>query len=626
VKPAAQTPAFRALLEILRRHAGLVFPPGRQEVAAAAIRRAMEGAGVADAEAYHRLVAGDRGALDALLAEATVGETYFFRDAEQWEVARQAIREVAGRRGPGHVLRAWSAACSTGEEAYTLAIVCRELGLRRQILGTDISEPRLAVARAGRYGRWSLRDVPPATVGAWFARKGAIFELDPSLRTGVSFRALNLAAGDYPSVASGVWEMDVVFCRNVLIYFDAHAVAYAARRLVESLAPGGWLFTGASDPPISDHADCEVMVTAAGLAYRRPLERGAWSPGPSPSPFPELPQPTAWPARPNPSAAFPSSAAPLDRGPAAGSPSAGSGSGSGGLGWDSTASTSAGSTSAGSAWGGSGSARSTSEGASQSGSTPAGSAWGGSGSDSVASTSTGSASAGAPGGGATRTADARDGVPSIRAVDGTASTGTVAGSLPSGDGRRGVDETDRSREMGSDADRVAREGVAGLEEVERRYERRDYAGAAEAARRRLAGGADEARAWELLVRALANRGALDEAEAACAEALDRHRGSAALYHLRGVLLDEGGRHAEAAAAARQALYLDPDLTVAWLLLASAATRLGSADAARRALRNAERLLSALAPGAAVPGADGETAGHLLRGVRMRAALLPGGGA
>ena len=582
MKPAAQAPAFRALLEILRRHAGLVFPPGRQEVAAAAIRRAMEGAGVADAEAYHRLVAGDRGALDALLAEATVGETYFFRDAEQWEVARQAIREVIGRRGPGHVLRAWSAACSTGEEAYTLAMVCRELGVRREILGTDLSEPRLAVARAGRYGRWSLRDVPPATVDAWFSRKGAVFEVDPSLRAGMSFRALNLAAGDYPSVASGVWEMDVVFCRNVLIYFDAHAVAYAARRLVESLAPGGWLFTGASDPPIADHADCEVMVTTAGLAYRRPLERGAWSPGPRPSPFPELPQPTAWPARPNPSAA----------------PSTWAGSGLASTGSDSTAAT------------GLTSVASTSTASTSTGSTSPG------------STAAGSSSFD----GATRAADARDGGAPIRAVDGTASTETVARSLPGGGGRRGVDETDRSRAMGWDADRKAGEGIAGLEEVERRYEKRDYAGAAEAARRRLAGGADEARAWELLVRALANRGALGEAEAACAEALDRHRGSAALYHLRGVLMDEGGRHAEAAAAARQALYLDPDLTVAWLLLASAATRLASADAARRALRNAERLLSAMAPGAPVPGADGETAGHLLRGVRMRAALLPGGGA
>jgi Flp pilus assembly protein TadD len=132
--------------------------------------------------------------------------------------------------------------------------------------------------------------------------------------------------------------------------------------------------------------------------------------------------------------------------------------------------------------------------------------------------------------------------------------------------------------------------------------------------------------WVLLVRALANRGDLRAAGQACAAALDRHRTCAELAYLHAVLLGEAGRHAAAAGAARRALYLDRTLAVAHLALGAALARLGDARGARRALRNAERLLAELPPGAVVPASDGEPAARLAAIARAQLGLLRGAAA
>ncbi|HEU4451408.1 MAG TPA: CheR family methyltransferase, partial [Longimicrobium sp.] len=422
---------------------------------------------------------------------------------EQWEVVRrEAIPELVRLRA-GRPLRAWSAACSTGEEAYTLAIVCQEEGIGaagRSILGTDVSHPRLAAARAARYRRWALRDVPASVVAAYFTRRDDRWELKPALREGVAFRALNLVEDDWPSLTSGVREMDLVLCRNVLIYMDAPSVRRVAERLVATLSDGGWLFVGPSDPPLADFVECEVVVTPAGLAYRK-HRRGTrfLSPRPAESTVvsrdPHLP--IAKPA--------PSPRAPIH--------------------------------------------------------------------------------------------DAR---PSVVSPDPVAPHPVTADrAIGKGDG---------------DAD------------AERLYAARDYERAAAAAAARIARGNADEGTWIVRVRALANRGRLVEAEAACAVALERHRSSAELHDVHALLLAAAGRAREAAAALRQALYLDPSLIVAHVRMADVQGRLGSADAARRSLRNAESLLAALPAGAVVPSSDGMPAAHLLRTVRARLAMLTEGAA
>ncbi|MGH7820351.1 MAG: CheR family methyltransferase [Candidatus Binatia bacterium] len=265
-------PGFEAVARLLGARTGLAFAPNRCAEAEVGIRRAMTRGQVADVGCYLRLLESGDLALDDLIAEMTVGETYFFRQPEQFGLIRSdVIPDVLRRRGHDHRLRVWSAGCASGEEAYTVAILMEEaaLGGRAHILGTDISRPALARARNGSYGRWSLRGLDDVVIQRYFRRAGDRWLLDERIRTRVAFEFLNIALDAYPSLATGAWGMDLILCRNVLIYFDRETVRRVAARLHGTLADGGWLVTGPSDPPLGDDAPYETVVTRAGVFYRK---------------------------------------------------------------------------------------------------------------------------------------------------------------------------------------------------------------------------------------------------------------------------------------------------------------------------------------------------------------------
>lgn len=472
---------LEAASELVRRKTGLVFSETRRSGFQAAFARTMQRAGAAEPERYLHELEFDPTLLDDLVAEITVGETYFFREPRQFQVIRNTIvPDLLGTAGRDQRLRIWSAGCATGEEPYTIAIVLGEMGLESvgHIVATDLSRVALARAAQARYSRWSLRGMPEQQVQAYFDRNGERFSLRSPLREAVDFRYLNLAEDSCPSPATGVWGMDLILCRNVLIYFDAETVARVARRLMDSLSKGGWLLLGASDPPLARLVPCAVVVTEAGLAYRHAQSASTAS------------EPTAV------------------------------------------------------AW------------------SPA--------------------------------------IPR-RATEPEPDVSLLASSSP----RPLLPEA----QAGDDA-----------MEATRCYAERDYGRAASVAERAVLRDPEAAAVWIVWVRALANRGDLPAAGRACAAAIDRHRTVAELVYLHAVLLGEAGQHAAAAAAARQALYLDAGLAVAHLTLAGALTRLGEIEGARRAFRNAERLLVALSPDAPVPASDGEPAARLLEMVRVQMRL------
>jgi chemotaxis protein methyltransferase CheR len=266
-------PAYEAVAGLVGARTGLSFPPQRREGAEQGVRRAMARAGVADADRYRALLERDDQALDDLIAELTVGETYFFREPAQFEFIRnRVLPDLAARHGPGHSVRAWSAGCASGEEAYSLAILFAEAGLadRAYLLATDISRAALARARQAAYGDWSLRGPGAAAATPYLSRRGKRHVLHDGIRRAVIFNYLNLALDVYPSFASGTWGLDLILCRNVLIYFDEETVRAVARRLFASLAPGGWLITASSDPPLTGAAPYETVVTEEGVFWRRP--------------------------------------------------------------------------------------------------------------------------------------------------------------------------------------------------------------------------------------------------------------------------------------------------------------------------------------------------------------------
>ena len=262
-------PAFVRIAELAHLFAGLVFPPNRQPSAEAGMRRAMGVLRVSEPASLLRAFETPGAVRDAVLAELTVGESYFFRDRAQLELLITDILPTRGATaGPARPLRVWSAGCASGEEPYTIAIMLREQGWLHgaHILATDIALPRLAAARRGRYTRWALRGVSEERIGQWFKRGGSFYDLVPVIRGAVEFRAFNLVVDEYPNADE---RFDLILCRNVMIYFDLPTVAHIAAGLLASLAPDGWLVLGASDPPLAHLVACESIMTPAGIAYRR---------------------------------------------------------------------------------------------------------------------------------------------------------------------------------------------------------------------------------------------------------------------------------------------------------------------------------------------------------------------
>jgi chemotaxis protein methyltransferase CheR len=298
-------PAFETLARLLALRTGLVFPDDRRPGVELGIRRAMERAGVDDPRSYCDRLERDAGLFDDLVGELTIGETYFFREPGHFQFLRQTILPALRRRwGDAHIVRAWSAGCSSGEEAYSLAMVCAEEGLadRAYVLGTDVSPAALAKARRGSYGPWSLRGEGAAAALPHLDRHGRHFIVREPIRRRVIFEPLNLALDIYPSLANGTWGLDLIFCRNVLIYFDRETVRAVATRLHAALGNEGWLITASSDPPLSDAAPYETVVTDQGIFYRKttpaPAVLSPWPVGPPPESEKEnaiFPTPSATP-------------------------------------------------------------------------------------------------------------------------------------------------------------------------------------------------------------------------------------------------------------------------------------------------------------------------------------------
>jgi chemotaxis protein methyltransferase CheR len=208
-----------------------------------------------------RVLRRDRDAVEALVEHAVVLETCFMRHPEQIAaLAQHAFR----RPGP---LSIWSAGCATGEEPYTIAIALLEAGRGAagdRILATDVSERALAAARAGSYGAWSLRRLPPPVVERWFSgdRERRVV---PAVRGLVDFRRHNLLAEPPPGA-----PFDVVLCRNVLIYFEPSVAAEVFYRLVGALRPDGLLLVGPVELPLAAAIALEWVDEGGATLLRRP--------------------------------------------------------------------------------------------------------------------------------------------------------------------------------------------------------------------------------------------------------------------------------------------------------------------------------------------------------------------
>ena len=279
--------SLAAISELVRRRAGLVFSEARRTSLKIGVDRAFERSGLEDQSAWLERLRKDPDLLDDLLIELTVGETFFFRDPQHFDRLRdEALPELLAQRDPGHVLKFWSAGCATGEEPWSMAMLLADLGLlgRASVLGTDISRLSLSRAERGVYRPWSLRGDGRPRALRHLQGDGDRYEVPARLRDRVRFEYLNLAGPGWPSFGTGAFGLDVIFCRNVLIYFGPDTIHEVLSRFAQALLPGGWLVLGPSDPLATDHPDLETLMRPEGLFYRRRSgEAQAVAPAPRPA-------------------------------------------------------------------------------------------------------------------------------------------------------------------------------------------------------------------------------------------------------------------------------------------------------------------------------------------------------
>lgn len=210
--------------------------------------------------------------LASLATELTVTETYFFRNIDQIKAfAAMALPERLQANPAGVPVRILSAGCASGEEPYSLAMAaCERLGQgsdQLSITALDINPAMLAKAARARYTQWSLREIPEALKSRWFHSDGELFALDESIRRMVRFEARNLADdGDDCWLPA---SYDIVFCRNVLMYFTPANMAAAIERIATALVPGGYLFLGHAETLRGVSNDFHLCHTHDTFYYQR---------------------------------------------------------------------------------------------------------------------------------------------------------------------------------------------------------------------------------------------------------------------------------------------------------------------------------------------------------------------
>ena len=267
---------FRRLCHLIYKHCGLDFDERRRDFVYHRVNRRLGPTRCADAHDYLTFIQGadQTEEMQTLCESLTTNETYFFREYPQLtSFADHILPELceAKRRRGEFILNLWSAACSTGEEPYTLAIIlaeCQEDFPRWniQINGTDISKEVLRKARLAVYEGRSLQYIPQPYLLKHFERQGEGWKVRDQTRRLVKLDHVNFQDGARMSRFGG---MDFVFCRNVLIYFDKAMRRQVIERLHRSMLPGGFLFVGHSET-LSDHLDLFDQVRHGGiLQYRK---------------------------------------------------------------------------------------------------------------------------------------------------------------------------------------------------------------------------------------------------------------------------------------------------------------------------------------------------------------------
>jgi chemotaxis protein methyltransferase CheR len=269
------TSDFDYIAQLVRDRSAIVLEPGKEYLVHSRLLPVARQAGLEDISALvAKLRRGDLALTTQVVEAMTTNETSFFRDVHPFETLRNdIIPELLEKRALTRTLRIWSAAASTGQEAYTIAMTLREhfpqlMTWNVSILGTDLSTEVLEKAREGRYAQLEVnRGLPAPMLVRYFDRAGPAWKVKPELQRMVEFRSFNLVKPWAPMP-----RMDIVFLRNVLIYFDNDTKRDVLSRARAVMAPDGYLFLGAAETTLQFDGMFERVPRARANCYRQVQE------------------------------------------------------------------------------------------------------------------------------------------------------------------------------------------------------------------------------------------------------------------------------------------------------------------------------------------------------------------
>jgi chemotaxis protein methyltransferase CheR len=268
---------FQRFREFFYRKSGIQFEPSKRYFVDKRLAERIRATGCTGFRDYFAMLRFEAAGREwqALVNEMTVNETYFMREDYQFECLVQSmLPELAARKRPGEPLRIWVMPSSSGEEAYTIAMFLLERwpDLAKwdvEIVSSDIDTRILQQAQAGLYSARAVQHVPAAWMQKYFTREGDNWRISKDLRDAVAFTRVNLS--DAAEVAA-YRDYDVVFCRNLLIYFDDASRRQAAEAFFDVLRPGGFICLGHSESMSRISSLFRIRKFPQAIVYQKPLQ------------------------------------------------------------------------------------------------------------------------------------------------------------------------------------------------------------------------------------------------------------------------------------------------------------------------------------------------------------------
>ena len=269
---------FRLIREIIKDYCGLYFDDSSLYLIEKRLSRRVKSHNLNDFRDYYRFIRYDKNTeeeLSAIMDILTVNETYFFREQNQLKAfSEEILEEMKETLKDRKTLRIWSAGCSSGEEPYTIAMHINEKdsfnGWNIEIYGSDINQRVLQTARKGTYMKNSFRTTDPYYLKKYFSEENGAFTINDRIKKHVNFSYLNLLD---PVKTRFMGKMDVIFCRNVLIYFDNESRRRVIENFYDRLVDGGYLLLGHAESLINISTAFKLKHLKNDMVYQKPYAR-----------------------------------------------------------------------------------------------------------------------------------------------------------------------------------------------------------------------------------------------------------------------------------------------------------------------------------------------------------------